>query len=249
MKDIIEKIKKLLALSESANQHEAELAAQKAQEMLAKHNLTIDAIDFDASGTEAIDKELFIFRGTMKKWRNELMQEVAVSVGCDVIYHFEKNVIKSASIYGLDQNVKTAVYIYMYLENTINRLRKEFIKRANKDHKDKYGKPLDLNQRYHLEKSYTLGIVSSVSLKLEEQKVKTPPTPGALVVVVGALIERKMNEDHPSSRQIRDRAADIDCEAYGKGEEDGENITISKGISASTNHTLVIDFKSYQPTF
>ena len=38
---LIEKIKKLLALSESSNENEAKIAMLKAQELLAKHKLSI----------------------------------------------------------------------------------------------------------------------------------------------------------------------------------------------------------------
>ena len=40
---IIERIRKLLRLSQSANPHEAALAAERVQQMLSEYNLTMDA--------------------------------------------------------------------------------------------------------------------------------------------------------------------------------------------------------------
>ena len=39
--NLLEKISKLLALASSPNEHEAALAAEKAAELLAKHNLSV----------------------------------------------------------------------------------------------------------------------------------------------------------------------------------------------------------------
>src|SRR4051812_49350731 len=47
MAPIVEKVRKLLALSTSSNPHEAALAAAKAQNLLAQYNLELSQIDQD----------------------------------------------------------------------------------------------------------------------------------------------------------------------------------------------------------
>lgn len=51
---VIDKVKKLLAMTESEYENEAESAMLKAQELLAKHQLTMKDIDLDndKSGVE-----------------------------------------------------------------------------------------------------------------------------------------------------------------------------------------------------
>lgn len=49
--DIAERVRKLLALSRSPNEHEAALAASRARDILAKHHLSIEDLD-DALGKE-----------------------------------------------------------------------------------------------------------------------------------------------------------------------------------------------------
>lgn len=241
MKTIIDKIQKLLALSESPNQHEAELAAQKAQELLSKYNLSIDECSLKSSNTDVIDKEQFVFEGSMKKWRDGLMWKIVQSVDCDAVWHYNKNVVTAVTIYGLDQNVKTAIYLYKYLENTIDKLRKVFIKEYNKNHKERTGVALNLNQRYHIEKSYTLGIVQSVGYKLTQQKVDTPATPGALVPIIGALIEQKKQEDYGNLRMAHSRQTTVYGNVYKQGEIDGESIHLSKGVTSDgSNMQLAI---------
>ncbi len=243
MKTIIDKIQKLLALSESPNQHEAEAAAQKAQEILSKYNLTIDAVALEVNNADVIDKDHFEFTGSMKKWRYELMRRVVKSVDCDAVYHSVNNTITAATIYGLDQNVQCAIYIYKYLENTINKLRKTYVKQYNKDHKTWTGDSLNLNQRYHIEKSYTLGIVKSISLELAQQKTNTPATPGALVPVIGALIEQKKNDDFQNLRTIRNKKTTLYTTAYNQGKKDGDDIPIHKGIASDdSDHQVAIGY-------
>lgn len=54
---IVERIKKLLALSESSNEHEAQLAMLKAQELLVKHKLTIKEVkEFKVYNSEIKEK-------------------------------------------------------------------------------------------------------------------------------------------------------------------------------------------------
>lgn len=50
---IIERIRKLLRLSQSANPHEAALAAQRVQQMLSEYNITMDSIGCDAETASA----------------------------------------------------------------------------------------------------------------------------------------------------------------------------------------------------
>jgi hypothetical protein len=239
MKPIIEKIQKLLALSESANQHEAELAAQKAQELLSKYNLTLDSISIESNSNDVIDIERYEFMGSMKKWRNDLMWNIVQSVDCDAVFHFHKNVITAVTIYGLDQNVKVAIYMYKYLENSINILRKAYVKQYNKLHKERTGDSLNLNQRYHIEKSYTLGIVKSVGLKLRQQKVETPPTPGALVPIIGALIEQKKQDDFKNLKTMKSKKTTIYAGAFNQGQKDGEGIAIHQGITNTCDSNLL----------
>ena len=53
---VVEKIKKLLALSESSNEHEAKVSLLKAQELLAKHKLSLKEV-----------KEFKIYNNSIKK--------------------------------------------------------------------------------------------------------------------------------------------------------------------------------------
>lgn len=57
--EIIEKIQKLLKLSESSNVHEAALAAQRAADLMLKYNIEKSVLDFDQNKKEEIEYSLF----------------------------------------------------------------------------------------------------------------------------------------------------------------------------------------------
>ena len=60
---IIDRITKLLALSQSDNQHEAELAAKRASELMEKHQISESAILIDETGVEHIKEERYEVMG------------------------------------------------------------------------------------------------------------------------------------------------------------------------------------------
>ncbi len=81
--NIVERIRKLLALTESDNQHEAELAAQRASELLEKHQLSmtdIDVVDVRAGG---------IIQENMTVGKMKLLWVIDLARGCAVLFDAE----------------------------------------------------------------------------------------------------------------------------------------------------------------
>ena len=76
---IIERVRKLLALSNSSNEHEAALAAAHAQRLLAEHNLAMSELELQAEG--AGEAELVVAK-TVAKWLSSLFATVANAFDC-----------------------------------------------------------------------------------------------------------------------------------------------------------------------
>jgi len=83
---VIERIRKLLALAQSANENEAQAAALKAQELLAEHNLR-EADLHEADDEFVIDGELL---SDSRPWRRKLAANVARLYFCEYYYGFVK---------------------------------------------------------------------------------------------------------------------------------------------------------------
>src|SRR3954454_9262567 len=75
---IVDRVKKLLALSSSQNPHEAALAAAKAQELLFKHNLSLALVEAELPGGRhsRYVNDRFDSGGWMD-WRRRLLAAVA----------------------------------------------------------------------------------------------------------------------------------------------------------------------------
>ena len=78
-----------------------------------------------------------------------------------------------------------------------------------------------------------------INARLREQKVQTPVTTGALVLVKEGLIRQDMNEIG-NLRTVRIRKSYISSDAYAKGQTDGGQVGIHKGIGgdSSTQKTI-----------
>ena len=124
----VEKIKKLLALSQSSNVHEAALALQRAQELMQKHNVTMTHVRL------ADVKEAKAFVGKVKnpashiKW---LARMVADAFGCNMILMPEYvgfyGWVTSVQFIGIDTAAELSSYAFDVLRRQLERDRKHHL--------------------------------------------------------------------------------------------------------------------------
>ncbi|MEI6213543.1 MAG: DUF2786 domain-containing protein [Desulfuromonadales bacterium] len=224
---IIEKIRKLLALANSTNEHEAALAAAHAQRLLSEHNLAMADIDTKQAPQTADIVETTAAK-TLPKWVRNLSAGVCNAFDCQAIHHPAQG---RMTFIGVGADVQIASYTFAYLDKTVRRLCSGFMKHHVSDN-------LPNRNRELLRQSYYLGAVSTINTQLTQQKVQTPITPGALVPVKQGLIRKAMNELGPI-RTVHGRRSYIDTHAYSKGQEDGGNISIRKGVTGSRGQAAI----------
>lgn len=218
---IIEKIKKLLALANSSNEHEAALAASHAQRLLSEHNLAMADIESSVKPDKA-DKVETIVSKTLPKWVRHLSSGICTAFDCQAIHHPS---LGKMTFIGVGADVQIAAYTFAYLDKTVRKLCSSYIKHHVSDSTPNRHREL-------MRQSYYLGAISTINQKLREQKVQTPTTPGALVPVKEGLIKMTMSEMGPT-RTVRSRRSYIDGHAYTKGQQDGHQVGINKGINGS----------------
>lgn len=80
---IIEKIKKCLALSRSANEHEAAAALRQAQKLMQQH--CVEMSDVDMSDISESDIAATVARKPAR-WENNLMGVISGAFGCELIF-------------------------------------------------------------------------------------------------------------------------------------------------------------------
>jgi hypothetical protein len=226
---IIEKIKKLLALANSCNEHEAALAASHAQRLLSEHNLAMADIEAAAPRPETADKLDVAVSKTLPKWVRHLSAGVCTAFDCQAIHH---SATGKMTFIGVGADVQIAVYTFAYLDRTVRKLCTSYLKQ--------HVSPSQANrQRELMRQSYYLGAVTTINQKLRTQKAETPTIPGALVPVKEGLIAKAMGDLGPT-RTVKSRRSYINSHAYVTGQLDGQQVGISKGISGSNTVTKTI---------
>jgi hypothetical protein len=140
MKQILAKIKKLLLLAQSSNEHEAALAAARAQELIDFHKLSLAEIDaklFEAENPVDIcelseDLDIGRYRLTWRSWKARLLREVARLNGCRLLWGClskrEGKLVwlprRVMMIVGRESDRQVVEYLATYLMREIERLAK-----------------------------------------------------------------------------------------------------------------------------
>ena len=219
---IIEKIRKLLALSNSSNEHEAALAAGHAQRLLSEHNLAMADIEAKEPPQSADRVETSVAKA-LPKWVRHLSAGVCSAFDCQAIHH---PAYGKLTFIGVGADVQIAAYTFAYLDKSIRKLCTRYLK-------DNAATLIPARQRELIRHSYYLGAVSTINIRLRNQKRQTPTTPGAMVPVKEGLIKKAM-DDAGATRTIRSRRSYINAQAYNRGQSDGRNVEIVKGLGGNT---------------
>ena len=127
---IIEKIKNLFDLAgNNPNENEAMAAALKAQELMAKHNISASQID-----TDAVENEIFHARfedtskHEMKKWKTRLCQVIAQNFCCEVYFSGSAVVF-----YGYKKDAEIALETFGFLYKAGNKLAVRYYNKCKKE--------------------------------------------------------------------------------------------------------------------
>lgn len=175
---IVDRVKKLLALSTSANPHEAALAAAKAQEILFRHNLSLAMVEAElAEGPGAgYVKDRFDSGGWMD-WRRRLIAAIARNNFCrGVSYQGTRDV----GIVGEPHNVLVVKHLYAFLVRELMRLAEIEVA----------GQPvLTEDESRAWKRSFYQGAVRTIAQRLAEQRQRdiaaaAQGAPGAMALVV-----------------------------------------------------------------
>lgn len=221
---LLRKVQKLMALSTSSNQNEAEQAMIKSQQLLLKHN-----IDAKYLGNEDEEK-VFLKRILKQKKEDAKMRSIA-----KILETFFVNTVYSRSsgftyleIVGSLVNIEIADYVANFLHTELDQL----WARAKKQHTGLKG--------MIAKNSFFLGIARGYCNKISALKKEyNPAVTNAVMVIEKKLIEaRDMVYRRLSSSQSSGRC----CPAASiLGEQVGRQLSINPGLGhTSKNHGVCL---------
>jgi predicted SprT family Zn-dependent metalloprotease len=224
---VIARVRKLLALAQSSNQHEAELAASTAQRLILKFNL-----DVQSRSSPRDDAYHFAYVG-VPTGRVAAHQRALASL---LIEHFFVRGIwvstylphtgKSGSlleICGRRENLQMAQFVHEFVSRTVDRLWVE--------HKKARGVRSNRDRR-----SFLAGAVAGFAAKLRSKRAEHKRE--GLVWVGDAGVKDYVRRRHPRLRSVRSSAQER-REAYAEGQSAGRTIVLSRPVTSSAESGAV----------
>ena len=216
--EIIEKVRKLLALSKSANPHESALALAKAEDLLERHRLDMTAIEMVTGQKEQIieDDDPLFDSEKITKWEASLAHGISYLYGCTTIRVGGK-VIK---IIGRASDIMFVRYFVSYVTLEFFRLSKDAFYKKRKDYKD----------------SWFLGATEEVLKRLKEAKAIVQQTANQFAVMTVNNryneAQKKLDELYPQATFNKLNAPDkFNADAYYLGQQAGNKIKLTQDKS------------------
>jgi hypothetical protein len=212
----LERIRKLLALASSANQHEAELAMKRAHELMLRHNLdrVRDRCDYEVRWVGDPRKRTTRVEADVIGVCMEFFFVEAIRV-----HAFAPALGRDGLVYellGTPANLDTAVYVYEFLMATAERLWK-----ANRsDERVKSGRD---------RLAYQAGVIRGFREKLRAERVELTST--GLVWVGDRGLSAFYRRRHP--HVVTRRRWARNTAAHAAGREAGARVVLHKPVSST----------------
>ncbi len=113
----VEKVRKLIALSGSPNEHEAALAAQKAQELMRRHGIELAQVAI-SHGASKVGMDQESTQSRLDPWRRSLAASIAQSMGGAVVFtrSGDRGAAGVMSFFGPAGTAQSIVALYQHLE-------------------------------------------------------------------------------------------------------------------------------------
>ncbi len=226
-RECMARVEKLLALSQSSNEHEAALAMQKANDLIEKYHIRELGNDQQYRyGFVIIDRKRKRIESYQRRICTILHDFFFVRVVLSNLYDPQTNeTYKTIELLGTKENVTIAEYCYHFLENrlvslwSLNRKRFRGSVRTEKN-------------------SYYLGLLRGFYQKLQEQKMgkkdsRIEPKVGDLIVAEEKRLEIFVGMRFPRLRKVSRSGVKVYGGTYNEGVETGKTITFAEGLDGN----------------
>ena len=219
---ILRLLQKILALGTSPNEHEAQVAVNKARRLLLRYNVDLVQLDreraFEVRTLGAVKGR----RASYELWLALLLQDFFF-VEVLWVHSYEALAEKPGTvlrIYGTPTNLEMAAYVYDYLSGLLGRLWEAY--------KDRQG----LRANRERQRFYA-GVLEGFYHKLKEQESAIRAA-GALVWRGDSQLRRYYRYLNPHVRTYRGRGV-VASAAYKDGVQEGRRVEIRRPVAASTD--------------
>ncbi|NRT32419.1 hypothetical protein BJV38_004996 [Clostridium beijerinckii] len=229
MEDIIFKIQRLLALSKSSNENEAQNAMMMAQRLLVKYKLSIKDVEQYKKDFIKIDENRtgIKFRGS--NWKANLSKIIADNFGCYLFYRTGRT--HEICFYGKEEDVIICNIVLEYAIKSINSNGDKLIKKLKQDRRRKHFNGI--------KNDYALGFVKGLDERFKEQLKSNEEW--ALVLVKDQVVIDGYKDFSSNFGTIQTQVNfNKHLFAFKLGKEDGKNFDISNKIENEVEETELL---------
>ena len=219
-KEVIEKIKKLLALSESSNEHESSTAMLQVQKLLVKHKLSMKEVE-EYGEKEPINvvNDMSDICMTTGKWKGILAMVICENFGC-YCYSQSKNRKTYVTFVGKDTDVTVCKIVLQYAIDCIKSRVDSFKRQYKREGRSTRG----------LEVTYALNFIKGLKQAFEEQK-KANEQEWGLVLVKAPEVEKAWNELSLRKGSVYRPTVVNDGDVKNSAYEEGKRFSVSDRIA------------------
>lgn len=219
---LIEKVKKLMSLATSNNEHEANLATAKVHELYLKYNLEKIGLnknsEFDHLIIETNKKRLSVFE---KKIISILVDFYFVKA--IVIQQFNPKTLEhnqAIELMGLRENIQMAEYVYHFLLRSCDQIAKQAQQKLSKVERD----------------SLKIGLLDGFDLKLKnETQIQIEKTNcKSLLVISDQKLDYYLHQYYPRLRSLKSSSRSLNTDQYSQGVSAGQKMNLNKPITRSS---------------
>lgn len=215
---VLKKIQKALALSKNnPSAEESQTALLKAQELMAKHNLSFGDVEI---GNKSQNKDVIKGFGTeftkLQWWMKELAGIIGDNFRCYNYLNCRYGK-RRITFMGLKEDVELCTEIYKFAVEAIKTHSKAFLKR--------YKVSGDRARTNAIKNDYIYGYLSGMREKFKEQVEKND---WGLVLVKDALVVQKYNEMNLEKSEASKIKTAGSNKAHEEGYKDGKNFDHSR---------------------
>jgi hypothetical protein len=230
---IIDKLHKLLALSASDNENEAALAMKKAEELMREYNLSVADVALDGSGAHVGSAEVCGLTKTSQTWEISLGSSIARTFNGRAIRVKNSNGWSFTFVAG-QTDLRIITDLFERLRSAIKRMSQAYVNSA-KNFTRTHGKSLH--------NSYRLGMINTISQRLDLLKKNTAPDDNrnafgmsgtALMVIKDKAVDQRVDRLFPRVKKTTSRANRVDGNAYQQGMTDGNNVSLHRSVDGGS---------------
>lgn len=234
-----ERIQKLLALADCADEHEAALALERANELMRKHAIS----ETEARGLDVhkvnVEGEDMVLSGC-QGWQPTLVWALCNAFNCSSLrYHRSHGEQQRMEIYGTPDNRETVRQMYKFAIGQIDR----FTEKARKEYKadEGYFPPRRFTTNYKL--GVVFGMVDTLKGIYKANKEDTAKVAGGTcyALICSTALEAATNKRDSENPNLRSHYYSPNVSsgsAFHAGRSDGRTVSFNRQCGASSNRML-----------